>query len=104
MRAEAPPGLSWWTSFPREPLERPLSGVTPGSPLLRPAPVDHTSAGTAPLRAEAAAEWKASRSCSTATAIVAPTSKVPARIALAIGVSSSRWMARFRGRAPYTGS
>ena len=29
---------------------------------------------------------------------------LPARIALAIGVSSSRWMARLSGRAPYTGS
>jgi hypothetical protein len=38
------------------------------------------------------------------TVIVLPAGKVPARIALAIGVSSSRWMARFSGRAPYTGS
>jgi hypothetical protein len=56
MRAKAPPGLWWWTSFQRETPELNLSGVTPGSQLVRPAPVDHTSAGSGPLRVESAAE------------------------------------------------
>ena len=36
--------------------------------------------------------------------IVAPGGYAPETIFLAIGVSRSRWMARFTGRAPYAGS
>ena len=36
--------------------------------------------------------------------IVSPSRKVPARISIESGSSKSRWMARFSGRAPYTGS
>ena len=50
----------------------------------------HTSVGSGPVRLAALACWKRSRSFSTSTAIVAPAGNVPPRIALAIGVSSSR--------------
>ena len=48
-----------------------------------------TRAGTGPV-SWAGACWKRRRSFSTATVMVDPAGKVPARIALAIGVSSSQ--------------
>lgn len=87
----------WETAANHRPSSR---GDIPPAAARQTAGLRQTNAGSGPVRFAGSALRKRSRSFSTSTTIVAPATNVPARIALAIGVSSSRWMARLSGRAP----
>mmetsp|Transcript_2996 Transcript_2996/g.6453 ORF Transcript_2996/g.6453 Transcript_2996/m.6453 type:complete len:242 (-) Transcript_2996:225-950(-) len=84
-----------------------MSGVMATSPLpssSRSAPAAAAPTATRLWGLAERTAWKWMRSFSTPTSMRSPSTKSPARIFLAMGVSSSRCTARLSGRAPYLGS